>query len=268
MPAASDASSRVTTGSTSRLGSSSGLLPGGTIATGGNQRSATKNTATSSEAITNSGIEIATSEPSEIAWSVGLPDADRGQHPQSERQRNHQHRRDRGEDQRVLQRPRDQVPDRSALGPLRERHRRVAQVAVDEPAQPVEVARHQRLIEMHLVLEDRSPPGASRFARARRWQRCPGSTCSATKIKIDAASKASRAPTIRRPRKRGHRRGRARAAGTEVWRRLSSPPPHTSGEPGVRLVTPTATRSGSCGYRESRRGLASGLWTFFDTPST
>ena len=73
MPAASDASSSVATGRTSCLGSLSGSLPGGTMATGGSQRSATKNTATSNDAMTNSGIEMPAKEVSEIKWSVGFP---------------------------------------------------------------------------------------------------------------------------------------------------------------------------------------------------
>ena len=73
MPAASEASSSVATGSTSFVGSLSGSPPGGTIATGGSQSSPTKKTPISSDPITNSGSAIAASEPSEITWSTGLP---------------------------------------------------------------------------------------------------------------------------------------------------------------------------------------------------
>ena len=73
MPAASDASSSVATGSTSLVGSLSGSPPGATIATGGSQSSPTKKTPISSDPITNSGRAIAASEPIEITWSTGLP---------------------------------------------------------------------------------------------------------------------------------------------------------------------------------------------------
>ena len=72
-PAASDAKSSVSTGSTSSDGRLSGLPPGGTIATGGSQSRPTKNTPTSSDPITNSGRAIAASEAIEITWSIGLP---------------------------------------------------------------------------------------------------------------------------------------------------------------------------------------------------
>src|SRR3954451_4065503 len=72
-PDASEASSSVSTGSTSFFGSSSGLPPGGTSATGGSQLSPTKNTPISSDPITNSGSAIAASVPSEMTWSAGRP---------------------------------------------------------------------------------------------------------------------------------------------------------------------------------------------------
>ena len=73
MPAASDANSSVATGRISLVGWSSGLSPGGMIATGGSQSSHTKNTATSSDPITNSGSAIAASDTIEITWSADRP---------------------------------------------------------------------------------------------------------------------------------------------------------------------------------------------------
>src|SRR6185312_4745603 len=73
MPAASEAKSSVSTGRTSCDGLSSGFPPGGTIATGGSQSSATKNTPIRSDPVTNSGRAMAPSERIEMAWSIALP---------------------------------------------------------------------------------------------------------------------------------------------------------------------------------------------------
>ena len=86
-------------------------------------RSRRRRLPTSSEPITNSGSEIAASEPSEIDVVGQRARVHGGEHPEPERERDHQQRRDRREDHRVLDRVRDQRPDRRALRALREADR-------------------------------------------------------------------------------------------------------------------------------------------------
>ena len=205
MPAASDASSSVATGSTSFVGSLSGLSPGGMSATGGSTSSHTKKTPISSEPITNSGSAIAASDPIEIAWSTGPPRVDGRERAQAQRERDHEERRHERQDQRVLDRVRDQVPDRRVLLPLREADRRVAEVAVDEAAEPGRVLREERPVEVQLLVELVHGLAAWRRGPARRSRRRrAASPCR-------RRSGATRRTAPRRRRGAAARRTRARA---------------------------------------------------------
>ena len=130
------------------VGSASALVPGGMSATGGSRSSQEKKNRISSEPRTNSGREMTASEVTEIGLVGSAAGPERRPHAEQERERDHDDRRDRGERERVRELALDLVPDRD-LPTLRVAGRRAAEIAREQPAEPVEVALDGRLVEAH-----------------------------------------------------------------------------------------------------------------------
>ena len=212
MPAASDASSSVATGSTSLVGSLSGSPPGGTSATGGQPVEPDEEDADQQRPDHELGQRDRRQRADRDRVVDRSARVDGGERAQPERERDHEQRRDRGQDQRVLDRVGDQIPDRRGLLALRQADRRVAEVAVHEAAEPVDVLLVRRAVEVQLRVQLGRRPRAWRCGRARRWRRrraaspCPRRSRSTRRTAPGRRRRSGGRGTRARARPRGHPR--------------------------------------------------------------
>ena len=153
MPAASDANSSVATGRISLVGSLERALPGR------DDRDRRQHVQPDEEHAhqQRADHELRQRDRRQRHDRDGVvgraPGVDGRDSAQAQRQRDHEQGGDHRQDQRVLDRIRDQRPHRRVLLALGEADRGVAQVTVHEPAQPVGVLGRQRLVEVHLLLQ-------------------------------------------------------------------------------------------------------------------
>ena len=220
--------------------------PAGTIATGGRTSRPTKNTPTSSDPITNSGNAIAASDPSEITLSIQRPANTAASTPSPSESGIIRSAVIPARITRVLDRVRDQRPDRRVLLALCQPDRRVPEIAVDEAAQPVGVLLHRRACRDAAACRAPARRRGLPLRPSTTLAALPGRTWVPTKITTEAARIPASAPSVRRATKRSTGE-RSRTSGRGAASTLTSD---------SVVATPKAMRPGSGSSRARPRRSA------------
>ena len=134
---------------------------------------------------------------------------DRRQRPQPERERDHEDRRHERQDQRVLDRARDDVPDRRVLRPCASPTDESPRSPWTRPPSQVVYCCDERAGRGAGAGRAPARPAASRRGRGRRSPRRPGGSPCPRRCSSDATNSAATAPRSRRAEEREHGRGLA-----------------------------------------------------------